>query len=144
MIILDTNVLSEAIRPLPAGVVLEWLAAQPPSSLFTTAITQAEIFYGLALMPRGKRHADLESAAIAMFDEDFAGRILPFDSDAARVFPAIVRARRRIGRPMAQADAQIAAIARSRGAALATRNTADFEHCGIEVLNPWEWQSPSE
>jgi hypothetical protein len=111
MIILDTNVLSEAIRPLPAGAVLEWLAAQPPSSLFTTAITQTEILHGLASM---------------------------------RVFPAIARARRRVGRPMAQADAQIAAIARSRGAALDTRNTADFEHCGIEVLNPWEWQSPSE
>ncbi len=79
----------------------------------------------------------LESAAEAMFEEDFAGRVAPFDSDAARLFPRIVASRRAHGHPIAQWDAQIAAIARSRGAALATRNTADFEHCGIPVLNPW-------
>lgn len=137
MIILDTNVLSEVMRPLPTADVLRWLAAQPASRLFTTTITQAEILYGLELLPRGKRRAALESAVEAMFEEDFANRILPFDSDAARVFPPIAASRRALGRPITQSDAQIAAIARSRGAALATRNTGDFEHCGILVLDPW-------
>ena len=137
MIILDTNVLSEVMRPLPTAEVLRWLATHPASRLFTTAITQAEILYGLELLPRGKRRAALQSAVEAMFEEDFADRILPFDSDAARVFPQIAASRRAAGRPITQWDAQIAAIAGSRGAALATRNTGDFEHCGITVLNPW-------
>ncbi len=140
MIVLDTNVLSEVMRPAPAAMVLRWLAAQPASGLFTTTITQAEILYGIELMPRGKRRAALESAVDAMFAEDFADRILPFDSDAARVFPQIAGPRRALGRPIAQWDAQIAAIARSRGAALATRNTEDFEDCGIALLNPWSGQ----
>ena len=137
MIILDTNVLSEAMRPLPTAEVLRWLAAHPASRLFTTTITQAEILYGLELLPKGKRRAALQSAVEAMCEEGFADRILPFDSDAARVFPQIAASRRALGRPITQWDAQIAAIARSRGAALATRNTGDFEHCGITVLNPW-------
>ncbi|MBI3664676.1 MAG: type II toxin-antitoxin system VapC family toxin [Acidobacteria bacterium] len=137
MIILDTNVLSEVMRPFPTEEVLRWLATQPASRLFTTTITQAEILYGLELLPRGKRRAAFESAVEAMFEEDFADRILPFDSDAARVFPQIAASRRALGRPITQWDAQIAAIARSRGAVLATRNTGDFEHCGITVLNPW-------
>ena len=137
MIVLDTNVLSELMKPAPAPAVVQWVAAQPPARLFTTTITQAEILYGLALMPRGKRRTALESAVTAMFEEDFAGRVLPFDGDAARVFPGIVSSRRAQGRPITQWDAQIAAIARSRGAALATRNTDDFEHCGVTLLNPW-------
>ena len=137
MIILDTNVLSEVMRPVPTAEVLHWLARHPASSLFTTTITQAEILYGLELLPKGKRRAALQFAVDAMFEEDFADRILPFDSDAARVFPQIAASRRASGRPITQWDAQIAAIARSRGAALATRNIGDFEHCGISVLNPW-------
>jgi predicted nucleic acid-binding protein len=137
MIILDTNVLSEAMKPSPSARVLSWLAEHPPSRLFTTTITQAEILYGLELLPAGKRRAALESAVEAMFEEDFAGRILPFDCNAARMFPQVAAARRAAGRPATQFDAQIAAIARSRGAILATRNTSDFEHCGVAVLNPW-------
>jgi toxin FitB len=137
MIILDTNVLSEVMRPTPAPEVLRWVAAQPTSGLFTTAITQAEILYGIEILPKGKRRAALQSAVHAMFEEDFAGRILPFDSDAARLFPHIAASRRMSGRPITQWDAQIAAIARSRGAALATCNTADFEHCGITLFDPW-------
>ena len=137
MIVLDTNVLSEAMRAVPAPEVLRWLGSHPASSLFTTAITQAEILYGLQLLPKGKRRTALEAAIEAIFEEDFADRILPFDSDAAHVFPEIAAARRAMGRPIAQLDAQIAAIARSRGAKLATRNTQDFEHCGITVVNPW-------
>ena len=137
MILLDTNVLSELMRPSPAAEVLRWMTTHPASQLFTTTITQAEILYGLEVMPKGNRRAALQLAIEAMFEEDFADRILPFDSDAARVFPKIAGARRALGRPIAQWDAQIAAIARSRGAALATRNSNDFEHCGIRVVNPW-------
>jgi predicted nucleic acid-binding protein len=140
MIILDTNVLSEAMRPAPAAEVLHWFAKHAASSLYTTAITQAEILFGLELMPKGKRRAALESRTGAMFEEDFADRVLPFDTDAARMFARIAGSRRASGRPIAQGDAQIAAIARSRGATLATRNAADFEHCGIAVLNPWTAQ----
>ena len=137
MIILDTNVLSDLMRPVPTPEVVRWLATRPASSLFTTTITQAEILYGLELLPKGKRHSALQNIVEAMFEEDFADRILPFDSDAARVFPKVAAVRRVAGRPIAQLDAQIASIARSRGAVLATRNAGDFEHCGITVLNPW-------
>jgi predicted nucleic acid-binding protein len=138
MIILDTNVLSEVMRPAPSVRVLEWLAKESALSVFTTTIAMAEILYGIELLPKGRRRAALASAVGAMFDEDFAGRILPFDSDAARDFPKIAAARRASGYPIAQFDAQIAAIARSRGAAIATRNTGDFEGCGVTVLNPWD------
>ncbi len=137
MIILDTNVLSEVIKPMPSREVVEWLACQPPLQVFTTAITQAEILYGIELVARGKRRVALQAAAQAMFQEDFAGRILPFDHEAARVFPKIAAARRLLGRPISQFDAQIAAIARSRDAAIATRNTKDFDHCDVSLLNPW-------
>ena len=137
MIVLDTNVLSEMMRPRPAVEVLRWTGRYPRSQFLTTAITQAEILYGIELLPRGRRRTALEAAASAMFEEDFAGRIVPFDGDAARAFAHIAARRRKLGRPIAQWDAQIAAIVRSLGAALATRNTDDFQHCGIEVVNPW-------
>lgn len=137
MIIADTNVISEVMKPISADQVLRWMAKQPPTSLFITTVTQAEILYGVELLPRGKRRAALKLAVEALFEEDFAGRILPFDSDAARVFPQIAASRRASGRPISQRDAQIAAITRSRGAALATRNTGHFRHCGIVLLNPW-------
>jgi predicted nucleic acid-binding protein len=107
-------------------------------TLFTTAITQAEILYGVERLSKRKRRAALQSTVDAMFAQDFSGRVLPFDSDAARLFPRIVAARRASGHPIAQVDAQIAAIARSRGAELATRNTSDFEDCGVTLLNPWD------
>ena|ERR1700728_43341 len=137
MIILDTNVLSEVVKPQPSAEVLRWLAAHPPDQLFITTITQAEILYGLELLAKGKRRTALMAAVDAMFDEDFAGRILPFDMEAARAFARIAADRRASGRPVSQFDAQIAAIARSHGAAVATRNPQDFEDCGIKVLNPW-------
>ncbi len=126
------------MKPIPASEVLRWLESQPASNLFVTSITQAEILYGLDLLAKGRRRTALEIAVIAMLDEDFAGRILPFDSDAARAYPKIVGSRRMRGRPITQWDAQIAAIALSRSAALATRNITDFEHCGITILNPWD------
>ena len=137
MIILDTNVLSEVMKLTPSPRVLRWVGQYPALLLFTTAITQAEILYGLELLPKGKRRSALQSAAEAMFAEDFAGRILPFDRDAALVFPQIACARRAAGRPITQFDTQIAAIARVHGAAVATRNTHDFDGCGIVVFNPW-------
>ena len=137
MIILDTNVLSEALKPLPSLIVLDWLAAQEPSSVFTTTITQAEVLYGIEALPSGKRRTRLLAAVEKMFAEQFGGRILPFDEDAARAFAGMVAVRDAAGRPISQCDAMIAAIARSHRAAVATRNTSDFQHCGIEVINPW-------
>lgn len=137
MILLDTNVLSEALKPLPSAGVLDWLAAQEPLSVFTTTITQAEVLYGVEALPPGKRRARLLTAVEKMFAVEFEGRILSFDADAAPVFARIVAARDRAGRPISQFDAMIAAIARSHRAAVATRNTADFQHCGVVVINPW-------
>jgi len=138
VIVLDTKVLSETLRPAPADSVSRWMKEQPSTSLFTTTICEAEIFYGLALMPGGRRRARLEEAVAAIFEEEFAERILPFDSAAARAFAPIAARRRRLGRPITEFDAQIAAIAHSRGATLATRNVEDFVDCGIKVVSPWE------
>ena len=137
MIVLDTNVLSETWRPRPFARVLEWMRGQPSELLFTTTITEAELFYGVGLLPPGTRRRSLESVAEQIFSVDLAGKVLPFDSAAARDYARIAAARRRTGRPIAEADAQIAAIARSRGAAVATRNVDDFSDCGIGVINPW-------
>jgi toxin FitB len=137
MILLDTNILSELMRPTPEAAVEQWLAGQPAASVFISAITEAELRYGLALMPSGKRRCALAVEIENMLREDFSGRILPFDSPAAVAFAGIAAGRRQAGRPISQADAQIAAIARSRGAALATRNAPDFEGCGVEIINPW-------
>ncbi len=138
MIILDTNVLSEVLKPLPSETVLRWLAGQETTEVFTTTITQAEVLYGIETMPPGRRRAQLSAATEKMFAEEFQGRILPFDDAAARVFAKIVAARDAAGLPISQFDAMIAAIARSHRAAVATRNTADFERCGIQIVNPWK------
>jgi predicted nucleic acid-binding protein len=106
--------------------------------LCTTTITQAEILLGVHLLPRGKRRDEIEQEAQEVFEKDFAGRLLPFESEAARAYARITSARRRSGRPISQADAQIAAIAHSTGFDLATRNTSDFEGCGIELHDPWD------
>ena len=137
MIVLDTNVLSEAIRPVPSRRVLDWLAAQQPSGLFTTAISEAELVYGLALLPAGERRASLEESVRRMLEEDFAQRVLPFDRAAASAFAVIASGRRKKGRPISEFDAQIAAVARIHGAAVATRNADDFRDCGIGVIDPW-------
>jgi len=137
VIILDTNVISELMKPEPSPKVFRWVSRQSPLDLFTTTTSKAEVLYGIALLPKGKRRNLLQAAAESMFAEDFANRILPFDEDAARVFPEIVVARRSTGRPIAVLDAQIAAIARSRASAVATRDTRGFGDCGVTVLNPW-------
>ena len=136
MIIADTNVLSEWMRPTPSPTVEEWHHNQR-GPLYITAITQAEILNGIELLPRGARRDGLLTAAEKMFEIDFVSRILPFDSGASIMFPLVSAGRRRIGRPISDFDAQIAAIVRAKGATLATRNIPDFEGCGIELVNPW-------
>ena len=138
MIILDTNVLAELMRPAPSPRVVAWVAKQPATEMFTTSITEAEVFYGIELLGKGKRRESLLEAAEAMFAEDLAGRIFGFESDAARAFSRIAAHRRGLGRPISLADAQIAAIAQVRGAKLATRNLADFKDIGLDVINPWD------
>ena len=137
MIILDTNVLSELMKPAPAANVLAWVKAQRASSLYTTSITQAEILHGLMLLAPGRRRRALEAAAASMFAEEFGGRILGFGTDAAPSYARIASERRRAGRPISQFDAQIAAIATTAGAALATRNVSDFDDCDVPTVDPW-------
>jgi toxin FitB len=137
MIVLDTNVLSETLKPTPEPRVLAWLKAQPRPSLFTTTVTRGEILRGIRILPDGKRRQGLWEAALTIFEEEFAGRILNYDNPAADLYADIGASRRAAGKPISQFDAQIAAVTRSRGAALATRNVRDFEDCGIEVINPW-------
>lgn len=138
MIVLDTNVLSEVLRPRPAEAVIEWMRSQVAANLFTTTVCEAEILYGLESMPAGKRRSALERAIAAIFDERFADRVLLFDRAAAKSFARIAAARRASGNPLSAYDAQIAAIAHSCGATLATRNVADFVDCGISIVNPWD------
>jgi hypothetical protein len=138
VIVLDTNVLSELMKAAPAESVVVWAASQPATSLYTTSITQAEIVHGIMLLSAGTRRNAFEAAAQAMFNEDFAGRILPFGSDAAAPYARIAASRRRAGRPISHFDAQIAAIALSAGAGVATRNISDFDGCGIKLINPWD------
>jgi toxin FitB len=138
MIVLDTNVISEAMLAQPNRNVRQWLAAQPSSQLFTTTASLAEILYGIEILPLGKRRTSLLAAAETLIASLFAQRILPFDLIAAREFPSIAATRRRAGRPISIIDAQIAAITHVHGATLATRNTTDFEGCGVRLVNPWE------
>jgi toxin FitB len=137
MIILDTNVLSELMRPKPSARVLAWIAKQPDAEFFTTSITEAEIFYGIEVLPKGKRRRDLTAAAEVVFAEDFSGRVYGFDSAAARAFSRIASSRRTSGRPISHPDAQIAAIAKARRAKVATRDVKGFEQCGVDVVDPW-------
>jgi len=137
MIILDTNVVSEMIRPTPSEQVLQWISSQPALLLYTTAITQAEMLYGMEILTKGKKKKALEAALTGMFAEDFRNRVLAFDPDCAKHFAEIASTRKDQGRPIAQFDAQIAAIAKNRKAMLATRNMADFADCGIKLVDPW-------
>lgn len=137
MILLDTNVLSELMKPTPAPAVTDWVASRPATTLYTTSITQAEILHGVMLLPAGKRRNAFEAAAEAMFRDDFAGRILAFGTEAAPLYARIAVGRRKAGRPISHFDAQIAAIARVTGATVATRNVPDFEGCGVKIVDPW-------
>lgn len=137
MIVLDTNVLSEIVRPAPELQVTAWMAGQPRAALFTTTITRGELLYGVHLLEDGRRKTALREAVRDIFAVDLAGQVLAFDNDAADAYAEIAASRRAVGKPISQFDAMIAAITRSRGASLATRNGKDFVDCGIQVINPW-------
>jgi predicted nucleic acid-binding protein len=137
LIVLDTNVISELMRLRPERLVFDWVARQSPASLYITTITQAEILYGLARLPAGKRRAEMEAQYRATLTEEFGGRVLSFDPAAAEAYGPMMARIQRQGRPADTHDVQIAAIAMSRGAAVATRNMADFANLGIALIDPW-------
>jgi len=137
MIVLDTNVLSECWRKTPNIQVLSWLAAQPQASLFTTTVVESEILYGVQLLADGARKNALSLAVKAVFNDNLTGRVLTYDRDAARSYAEIASNRKKMGKPISQFDAMIAAVAHSRGATLATRNVKDFEGCAIQLVDPW-------
>jgi predicted nucleic acid-binding protein len=138
MIVLDTNVISELMRPLPHPAVLAWIAEQPRATLYTTSVNQAEILYGIEALSDGRRRRALADAATAMFVDDFAGRVLSFGADAARHYAVIVAMRRKSGNPIEAFDALIAATARAAGAGVATRDMTGFDECGVAVIDPWQ------
>ena len=135
--LLDTNVVSELIRKSPSPVVANWVSNHPLEDLFFSAVSEAELRYGVATLPAGRRRDKLFFKVEAMLRDAFEDRVLPFDSDAARAYGNIAAERRSAGRPAAPADCQIAAIAASRSMAVATRNVRDFEGMGIEIVDPW-------
>ena len=140
MFLIDTNVISELMRPDPDPAVLAWFGKQDATALYLSAVGEAELRRGAAILPTGKRRDRLMAEIGAMIAEDFVGRVLPFDSAAAVAFAAIFVDRRKTGRPISFPDCQIAVTARVHGAAVATRNVGDFEGCGIDVIDPWNCQ----
>jgi len=137
MIVLDTNVLSELMRRRPAARVVRWVDEQDAGTLAITAVTVAELLYGVARLADGVRKVKLAAAMDELVREDFVGRVLPFDVAAAAHYAELVADRDRNGRPISVSDGQIAAVCRSHGAALATRNVRDFDATGIAVRDPW-------
>jgi predicted nucleic acid-binding protein len=137
LIVLDTNVLSEVMRANANPIVVNWLDGQNRSSTFVTSITLAETLFGLELLPHGRRREALALTIDRMFREQFPGRVLPFDQEAAKEYSSLAGERKRAGRPISQSDAMIAAIARNRGLAIATRDEKGFAGCGVRIVNPW-------
>ena len=136
MIVVDTNVASELMRPAPDARVVTWVRANAGDELYTTSITVAEIRYGLERLPDGARKALLRATAVQVFSA-FAAHVLAFDADAAGLYGDIVAARQRGGAPIDGFDAQIAAICRRHAATLATRNVKDFAQTGVDIVDPW-------
>ena len=137
--LLDTNVLSELMRENPAPEVLNWFSGQAASQLHTSAITQAELLAGIAILPAGKRRDALAQSVYQIFENDMPGRCIAFGSGAAQHYALIRAQRRQAGRPVTTEDAQIAAIALAAHLQLVTRNTKDFEDIdGLLVVNPWQ------
>lgn len=137
MIVLDTNVVSEIMRPRPEPAVLAWFDAQGPGELWLTAVGAAELMFGIARLEDGARKQQLARTVTMMFETDFSGQVLPFDLAAASVYAQLVAQRERMGQPVAMADAQIASVCLAHGAILATRNTKHFDGLGLTVINPW-------
>ena len=137
MIILDTNVVSELMRATPAPAVLAWLQQTSGTGLYTTSVTVAEIRYGIARLPEGRRKHNLHQAANEIFAA-FPRQVLPFDLAAATAYADLVASREADGNPISGFDGQIAAICRSQVATLATHNTKDFVDCGIALVDPWQ------
>lgn len=135
---LDTNVISELMRPEPHPVVFSWVAAQPRALLYTTSINRAEVLYGIAALAAGRRRDALAAAAWVIFNDDLAGHVLPFESGAAVHYAGIVAARRLAGNPIEGFDALIASTALAANAIVATRDVSGFADCGLSVINPWE------
>lgn len=138
MIVLDTNIVSETMRPRPAHEVMGWLDRQMASELFATSISIGEIFFGLECLDEGSRKLDLQARFQQFLERGFDGRILDYSAKCARQYGQVMARRRSTGRPLAAPDGQIAAICLTHGASIATRNTRDFEQCGISVINPFE------
>jgi predicted nucleic acid-binding protein len=137
LIVLDTNVVSELMRAEPAPAVMDWVNAQPSDQLWLCSVVVAELLYGVGRLPEGARKRQLASAVEAMVFEDFAGRTLPFDLEAAAAYAQLVTQRESAGEPIAMADAQIGAICAVHGATLATGNARDFAKLGLKLINPW-------
>ena len=138
MIILDTNVISELMRASPDPAVMEWVSQRDADDLYVSSISEAELWYGVELLPTGQRRDLLLREIEGMLKEDFAERILSFGGPAARAYAVIAASRRAAGRPISYPDCQIAAIAQAADASVATRNVRDFEGCGIDVVDPWQ------
>ena len=138
MIVLDTNVISELMRKDAAADVVAWVDRHPGDQVFITAVTAAELLYGVTRLPDGRRKQALAANVRDLIDEDFEDQVLPFSSDSAHHYAEIVASRERLGKPIKMADAQIAAICRQYDLGLGTRNTKDFADTGIRVLNPWD------
>jgi len=138
VIVLDTNVISEVMRPDPDARVTAWLRSQPLGSLATTSVTIAEIRYGLARLSQGRRRMDREAKFEAFLSRGFSDRVYGFDVEAANVYGELIATRERAGRPLEGFDGLIAAIARVRGCTVATRDAADFDGCRVPIINPWD------
>jgi len=138
MFLLDTNVISETMRERPNPVVSAWIDEQPEEELWTASVVIAELLAGIESMASGRKQNSLREAVEGMLVEDFRGQVLTFNLPAARLYAQILASRKRLGRPIRELDAQIAAIARVHSATLATRNVEDFAHCDLVVVNPWD------
>jgi len=143
VIIIDTNIISELMKPNPDNLVIKWFGQQQTLQLYITTITIAEISYGLDVLVTGKRRQLLEETFNKVITEAFQHRIFSFDKPAAYLYGKIMGQRKKSGRPMSIADGQIAAIARSQGSAIATRNVTDFINCGVEIFNPFSDEASS-
>jgi toxin FitB len=136
--LLDTNVVSELLRPMPDPRAIGWFSAHPTSSLYLSTVSEAELLLGVTLLPEGKRRSALAAAVEAILAEEFSGRILSFDRTAAQCYAAISASCRMAGRPISAFDGQIASIALANDLSVVTRNLRDFAGCGIGIIDPWQ------